>query len=182
MIEQPSSVPKVFGIIHLAYAGLGILAGIAGLANPLLTSLTTKPIITAAQTAGKSTEAYEAAIKEAAGYAMINGAIQIILAIFLAIAGIHLLKYRLKGAKLSKIWALVRIPLAIVFALTSLSPTKAMMVTQTELMGAEGNPLSGMMESMGNLSVIMNIVMLSVYPIVTLIFMTRPKVIASLKN
>lgn len=182
MMEQPSSVPKVFGIIHLIYAGLGILAGIAGLANPALTKLTTGPIIAQAREAGKSTEAYGAAISEVARYAMINGVIQITLAILLAVAGIQLLKYRLKGAKLSKIWAIVRIPLAIVFALISLNPTKAMMVTQNELMGAEGNPLAGMMESMGTLSVIMNILMLSIYPVVTLIFMTRPKVIAALKS
>ncbi|MEN8796713.1 MAG: hypothetical protein ABF328_08400, partial [Akkermansiaceae bacterium] len=179
--EQPSSVPKVFGIIHLVYAGLGMIGGLMGLANPALAKFTTGPILEIAKKSGKSTEAYESAVAETARYAMMNGVVQIALAILLLIAGLNLIKYQLKGAKLSKIWALARIPLAIVFSFLSMDATKRMMTTQNELIGT-GNPsMDNMMETMGTVGIVFGILMVSVYPILTLIFLSRAKVMASLK-
>ncbi|MFW2385350.1 MAG: hypothetical protein ACN4GG_05950 [Akkermansiaceae bacterium] len=181
VMEQPSSVPKVFGIIHLVYAGLGMIGGLMGLANPALAKFTTGPILEIAKKSGKSTEAYESAVAETARYAMINGVVQIALAILLLIAGLNLIKYQLKGAKLSKIWALARIPLAIVFSFLSMDATKRMMTTQNELIGT-GNPsMDNMMETMGTVGIVFGILMVSVYPILTLIFLSRAKVMASLK-
>lgn len=181
VIEQPSSVPKVFGIIHLVYAGLGMIGGLMGLANPALAKFTTGPILEIAKKSGKSTEAYESAVAETARYAMMNGVVQIALAILLLIAGLNLIKYQLKGAKLSKIWALARIPLAIVFSFLSMDATKRMMTTQNELIGT-GNPsMDNMMETMGTVGIVFGILMVSVYPILTLIFLSRAKVMASLK-
>lgn len=180
-LDAKSSVPKVFAIIHFVYAVLGLLTGAAALANPILTGITTKPIIEAAQNAGKSTAAYEAAVSEVTRYGMINGVIQFILAILLAIAGFNLLKYRLKGAQLSKLWALIRIPVAIMIGTLSMGATKAMMVTQAELMDTGGEAMSGMMNMMGTFSVIINVIFVCIYPVITLTFMTRKKVLASLK-
>lgn len=181
VMEQPSSVPKVFGIIHLVYAGLGMIGGLMGLANPALAKFTTGPILETAKKTGKSTEAYESAVAETARYAMMNGVVQIALAILLLIAGLNLIKYQLKGAKLSKIWALARIPLAIVFSFLSMDATKRMMTTQNELIGT-GNPsMDNMMETMGTVGIVFGILMVSVYPILTLIFLSRAKVMASLK-
>lgn len=181
VMEQPSSVPKVFGIIHLVYAGLGMIGGLMGLANPALAKFTTGPILEIAKKSGKSTEAYESAVAETARYAMMNGVVQIALAILLLIAGLNLIKYQLKGAKLSKIWALARIPLAIVFSFLSMDATKRMMTTQNELIGT-GNPsMDNMMETMGTVGIVFGILMVSVYPILTLIFLSRAKVMASLK-
>lgn len=181
VMEQPSSVPKVFGIIHLVYAGLGMIGGLMGLANPALAKFTTGPILETAKKTGKSTEAYESAVAETARYAMMNGVVQIALAILLLIAGLNLIKYQLKGAKLSKIWAVARIPLAIVFSFLSMDATKRMMTTQNELIGT-GNPsMDNMMETMGTVGIVFGILMVSVYPILTLIFLSRAKVMASLK-
>ena len=180
-LEQPSSIPKVFGIIHLVYAGLGVISGIASFGSSAFTKLTSGPIIEIAQKNGKSTAAYEAAIEQLGRYAMVNGIIQIALAILILIAGLNLLKYRLKGASLSRLWALIRIPCAIIIAALTMGPTSKMLAAQSDLISTDNTPMSGMMDAMGAFSVVMNVVMVSIYPIITLVFMTRQKVIASLK-
>lgn len=178
--QQRSSAPKVLGIIHFVYAGLGLIAGLSGVASPALTKLTTKPIIDAAQKVGKSSAEYQAAVQEIARLSLMNGVVQIVLAVLLAIAGFHLIKFRLKGAKLSKLWATIRIPAAIIFAFLSVGPTQKMMIAQSELMSAGDNPMVKLMDTIGSASVIMNVVFLSIYPIVTLAFMTRKKVVSAL--
>lgn len=180
--EQVSPVPKVFGIIHLVYGGLGGLMALLSFGTSKILELTSKPIIQQAEAAGKSPDAYLAAIDEVTKYSMIDGALKLILSVILIIAGINLIKYRLKGAKLSKIWAIARILVAIFVTIISSKASIAVSREQFALMGDEAASMGKMMESMATMGIVMGILTLSIYPIVTLIFMTRPKVIASLKN
>lgn len=95
-----------------------------------------------------------------------------ILAVLLLMAGIQLLKRKAAGAKLSKIWAIIRLIIAV--------PLVYLTVTaQAELMFAinEVAPTSLARASNG-VGIGLGIVVLCIYPLFTLIFMSQ----ATVKN
>ena len=168
LASAQSGVPKVFGILHIIYAVIGGCTGLLNLASPLLVKTAYAGVL---EKSGGN-PALQAVIDKLVTISMIDGASRLILAIILLIAGIQLLKRKASGAKLSKMWAVIRMIIAV--PLVYLTVT-----TQVELMSVIANAASTNVSTASNgVGIGLGIVILCIYPLVTLIFMSQ----ATVKN
>jgi hypothetical protein len=179
----PSSI-KVLGILHLIFAGYGILMGVFSLGGLLFQ----KKIMEIATSVGGNSNLLmqEAQVKFQQETVVVNytqAIFTLILAVLLIYAGINLLKSRDKGRKQTNLYAWTSIGLKIILIFMSLTivipATKRMIVS---LMGDVGGASSiassfdSILSYGAGFGVIIVYLIALIYPILCLVLLNKPKV------
>ena len=165
----PSPVPKVFGIIHICYAVLGGVGAFFG----LIAMFAMKMLAEKGGEEFKEIQPIVEAYSGMASYMYVDVALKLLLGVLLLVAGIGLLKRKAWAIKLSVVWAVSRMIIAAGMLFWGLSVAAEF---QDSLGGASGEQqvkIEQMTQSVGN---VMGIIMISVYPVVSLIFLTKKNV------
>lgn len=167
--SMPSSIPKVFGIIHIIYAGLGILTAAASVGAVAAM----KAFIPEGQ--AKELDTMLKAYESMANYAYVDVLIKVIFGIVLIVAGIGLLKKKSWSVGLSIFWSIARMVTMIVFTIVLAGPTKAFQekVQAASSGGAEMQEFQQMATGIGN---IVGVVMVCIYPVLCIIFLSKKRV------
>lgn len=177
MPPQRSAIPKVFGILHIIYASIGGLVALFGLGAGAILSAATDTIKTEAEKEGQDVSAFTEALDSMMTASMIQSAFSILFAILLLVAGIQLVRYKKSGGKLSTIWAIARIVVAIpVSFMAASAQTKFQDAIQD--LNPEGAALD--MSAFAGAGAVIGIILVSIYPILTLIFVNQAKAKESL--
>ena len=177
--QVPSSIPKVLGIIHIVYACLGMIGAAFGVLGMVVMKAIMAPDL------GDEVEGLDvffSAYDKMAMYSYIDAGIKVILGLVLLIAGIGLLKKKLWAQKLSVTWSVVRIIVGI--GMTILSYGAALQFQQdiadsTQTNGDQMDQF-GLQSSMQGVSSVMGVFVLSAYPVVSLILLSKKSVKDSL--
>ncbi len=167
LTQQPvrSSVPKVMGILHIVFASFGILGSLSA----FFTASIFKNI---PLTGNQDADVFVSAMEKMLTYTYIDAGVKIILGVLLLISGIKLLKYQASGLKLSNMWAYSRIIWAVIFAVISYSAT----IEFQQAMVANSPGAASIMKTAGTFGLIIGILILCIYPVVSLILLNRPNV------
>lgn len=175
MLGEPPVV-KVMAILHLVFAGIGLLGAVWGLfiaffGNPFLKLVATDPHLS------HQLEAQVQMQQKIAPMSIASGILSILVAIPMIIAGIQMLKRRRNGLKWSNIYAFSSLGakfVGFILALTILVPAmKEMtegMMQGAHVPGGAKNMMSGFMAG-GALG---GVLVSCVYPILTLVLLNRP--------
>ena len=163
-----SAAPKVFGILHIIYAAIGIVGALIGLgAGALMNS--------ARDQAGVDKEQLDsllAGMDDYLRYSYIDAGVKVVFGVILLIAGIKLLKYQKSGLKLTNLWGVTRILWMIAYTALSYPALKQFQESLTAL-----NPEAMKIQSsMNTVSMIIGIAVISIYPIVSMILLNRASV------
>ena len=174
----PTSIPKVFGIIHIVYACLGMI----GAAFGVLGMVAMKAMAPHLGDEVEGLDVFFSAYDKMAMYSYIDVGIKVILGLVLLIAGIGLLKKKLWAQKLSVTWSVVRIIVGI--GMTILSYGAALQFQQdiADFTQTNGDQMDqfGLQSSMQGVSSVMGVFVLSAYPVVSLILLSKKSVKDSL--
>ena len=167
---------NVLGIMHLVFAGFGVLGAIWGLfvaiaGNPFLKMMPHNPHMTQQFDA-------QMAMQEKISPMTITGSIlSLLVAIPMIIAGIQMLRKRRNGLKWSNIYAFsslgakfINLILALTILIPAMREMSEKMMGGTRLPGGTQNIMSGFMAG-GALG---GVVISCVYPILTLVLLNRP--------
>lgn len=125
----------------------------------------------------QESDAYKELLEKSFTYSYIDATVKIVLGILLIMAGIKLLKYQSKGVKLSNIWAIIRMIWGIGFICFTYSTTLELQ----QLLLASNPEMSSVMQASSTIGLVVGIVLLCVYPIISLILLNRPNVRKSLR-
>lgn len=177
LIGPPPAV-KVFGILHLVFAGLGTLSAVWGLfiaviGNPFLKLTAANPEMSGHLDA-------QIAMQEKINPMSITASIlSLLVAVPMIIAGIRMLKQRRNGLMWSNTYAWSSLGakvINLVLTVTILVP--AMQEMMRGITGGAPMPakFSGMMSGFMAGSAIIGVLVACVYPIVTLVVLNRPAV------
>ena len=170
--HEPSAV-KVFGVIHLVFAGLGFLTGAWTLLSSLFSHMFLDP----------KTPGYQAQIKmqtELHWVSLMTGAFLIILAILLLISGLKLVRSQPDGIRWSNRYAWTSIATKMISLVVTIG--WVLPLTQTamrEVMGSSGLPggaekgVMTAMSSMVAVSSVLTPVLSCIYPVLALYFLNR---------
>jgi len=170
-----SSIPKVFGIIHIVYAALGIMLSLA----TVVALFAAKAFV--GNLEGESNE-FNAMFDELGGlmiYIYVDGAVKIILGVVLLIAGIGLLKKKLWAKNISVFWAVARIVAAVGMTILTMGPAREFQEKMSEAGGSQQEQFQLALQGAGN---IIGVVLVCIYPVLTMIFLTKKHVTDSLKS
>lgn len=115
----------------------------------------------------------QSAIDRFATIAMVDGTIRIILAVVLLIAGIHLLQQKISGVKFTKFWAITRMIVADPLALFTIT-AKAEVTRLTAEAMANNSTVSDDHVTSSSMAIGFGVIILSTYPIISLISLSRP--------
>ncbi len=171
-MNQSSDIPKIFGIIHIVYAVIGGGMGLIGVISALFLQKTgVFSGIEKLQGEGGSMEGISSYMDELSRWSLIDGVVKIILAIILLFAGIMLLKRKIIGAKLSKLWAILRI-LSVV-PMSYFSTVATMKMQEGLFQGGSAAAATANVTSLTLLGAIVGNIFVIIYPIVTLVFMLK---------
>ncbi len=172
---EPTAV-KVFGVIHLVFAGLGFLGGAWNLASPFFSGLFLDP----------KNPAYATQIKmqaELQWVTLMTGVFAITLAVLLLISGLKLVNSKPEGVKWSNRYAWTSIAMKIVSLAVSigwvLPITQAMMremMAPAGLPGAAKDTMTSAMSGMAAVTSVLTPILSCIYPILALYFLSRPPV------
>lgn len=176
--EQPSGIPKVFGILHIIYAALGGIGALIGLGSGALVKTMFENLTKEAKEDGQDISPVTDALDGLMTVSMIQSAFSIGFAVLLLVAGIKLLKYQNSGRKLSNIWAIARIVVAVPLVFMSIS-AQTKFQDEIQKLAPEGTAMD--MGAMAGVGGVVGIILVSVYPIVSLILVNKPKSKAALK-
>ncbi len=174
----PTSIPKVLGIIHIVYACLGMIGAVVGVGA----IFAMKAVSNHVGDDVEDLDVFFSAYDKMAMYSYIDAGIKVILGLVLLIAGIGLLKKKLWAQKLSVTWSVVRIIVGI--GMTILSYGAALQFQQdiTEFTQTNGDQVDqfGLQSSMQGVSSVIGVFVLSAYPVVSLILLSKKSVKDSL--
>lgn len=109
---------------------------------------------------------------------MIQSVVAIVFAALLLVAGIKLLKYQDSGRKLSNIWAISRMVVAIPLAFMAIS---AQATLQEEIQNLSKQTSGLDMSAMAGVGGLISIVLVCIYPVLSLVFVNQDKSKAALK-
>jgi hypothetical protein len=172
---DPSAV-KVFGIMHLVLAGLGVLMALWG----LFIALAGNPFLKLTHSMPEMKAQYEAqmAMQEKLNpYSIATSVLSLLVAIPMVIAGIKMLKRQKSGLKWSNRYAIFSLAakvITLILALTFVVP--AMQEMTGEIMGEAKIPkaASGIIGASMAGGTIIGVVMTCIYPVLSLIILNRP--------
>lgn len=186
-----SGAPKVFGILSIIFASLGLLAGLSsscmGMAGSMMGNLGNMPHGREMSDAD-AREVFQmiGTVYSAMGY---QGLIVLLMSGFLLVVGVGQLGYRRWGAKLSVIWgaaALVALGGMVLIALLVIGPAYEEFFRKvTEQAARQGGkqpelPSGFFGTLMGGGSALFQVFFYAPYPILLLAFFTRPRVKAAM--
>lgn len=174
-VGQRSTIPKVFGIINIVLAILGSIGALFGLVSVFgMRALADMADDASLTKMAEAIDVYKP-------YILADLVVKIGLGVLLILGGVKLLKYKLQGAKLTKVWALIRIGWALVFPLVSYS---AMMEYQKAIASIQADGGEAMMAMQGGvitiIQMVIGIAMVCVYPILSILFLRKEDVQKSL--
>ncbi len=163
-----SNVPKVFGIIHIIYAVLGIGMSLVGVVSFLFAD----KMMGAGLYGEQQIAEYMSVVNKIAPYTYLDTAVRIALGIMLFISGIKLIKYQYSGLKLSNFWSISRVLWLIIFTALTYSITKEIQQAAVKL-----NPeTAAIQSSIGTVTMLFTIVPFCIYPILSYILLNRASV------
>jgi len=180
-----SAVPKVFGILHLVFGGIGLVMYLFGLVMMVFRNR-----LQEMQFASYPEEIREQ-MKEAMqpmyatqSWDVVSSVGSLILAVFLLVAGFHLVKYRRKGLKVSNVYSVLSI-LHKLFAVAVVVFIKMPMMEEVResLENIHGGSSAAMAAAMGPFAMIMGVLMvvlMMVYPVLSYIMLNKKQVKDSL--
>ncbi len=167
---------KVFGVLHLVLAGIGILGALWGLfialvGNPFLKSLQSIPEM-------KAQYDIQIAMQEKIGpYSAITSALSLLIAIPMIIAGIKMLKKRRTGLKWSNIYAISSLGAKVailIITITILVPAMQEMTRGIAGKGKTEETFTNIMNMTMTGSAIIGVVITCIYPVLSLAILNRP--------
>ncbi len=167
--QSETPVPKVFGILHLIYAVLGAGVAIMGVVSRVVM----KMVVESGPKAGEQLKPVMQMWDNMAVYLYVDLAVKVVLGFILFIAGVGLLKRRAWSLKLSFVWSVSRIILVIVMTAWGMHEVAKNQHLLLELQPNSSNEMQQIGQYTGNL---VGVVILCIYPIVSLIFLSRTKV------
>ncbi len=182
-VETPSavttSIPKVFGIIHIVYACIGMVGAIFGVGVFLLM----ETVLTKTGGEIQEMDAFLEAYSTMAIYTYIDAGIKIMLGVCLLVAGIGLLKRRLWAQKVSILWAVVRVVVAIVMTVVTYGASIEFQERMAEVTQSQQGQIeqSQFQANIQNLSSVFSVIMVCIYPVLTIIFLSKKVVKDSLQ-
>jgi len=165
----PTPVPKVFGIIHICYAVLGAVISFFG-----LVAMVAMKVL--AEKGGEEFKGMRPIIDAYGGmanYMYVDVALKLILAVMLLVAGIGLLKRKVWSIKLSVAWAVSQMLVAGGMLFWGLSVASEF---QEKLGGAQSVDQEQFQQVSQGVGNVMGIIIILVYPVLTLIFLTKKNV------
>lgn len=175
-LGQPQTV-KIFGIMHLVFAGFGVLGLIWGIAT-LAFDMPANPFIPAPRTPQMVQQAQmQAAMQEKLmPMTLITNAISVVVIALMTIAGIQLLKKRRGGLKWSNRYAIASlIAKVIAIVLTFIYMLPAMKEMMENMPGSSGmGPAADIMVPAMIGGVIIGSLVSCAYPVIVLILLNRP--------
>lgn len=175
MLGEPPAV-KVLAILHLVFAGIGLLGAVWGLfiaffGNPFFKLMATDPHMS------RQLEAQVQMQQKIAPMSIATGILSILVAVPMIIAGVRMLKKRRDGLKWSNIYAFsslgaksVNFILALTILVPAMSDMTEGMMHGARVPGGAKNMMSGFMAG-GALG---GVLISCVYPILTLVLLNRP--------
>lgn len=169
----PTAVPKVFGIINIVYACLGMMTGLAGVAA----MFAMKAMMGRAGGEVKEAKMFVEAFDDLMIYSYIDVAFKVVLGLVLLAAGIGLLKKKMWGQRLCLFWAVGRMVVAVGMVLLTLGPTREFQEKVNQMGGEQQEQFQQMAQGVGS---VMGIVFISIYPVLCLVFLTKKTVRDSL--
>ena len=174
----PTSIPKVFGIIHIVYACLGMIGAAFGVLGMVAMKAMAPHLGDEVEGLDGFFEAYE----KMAVYTYIDSGLKVILGLVLLIAGIGLLKKKRWAQKLSVTWSVVRIVVGIGMTVFSYGVTLQFQQDIADFTQTNGDQVDqlGLQSSMQGVSSVMGVFVLSIYPVVSLILLSKKSVKDSL--
>jgi hypothetical protein len=172
--REPGAI-KVFGVIHLVLAGLGLLGGLWNLASPFVTRMLIP----------KNNPSFEVQMRiqdSMKGFTIAGGILGIGLGVLLLISGLKLVRSRPDGVKWSAIysWSSIGSKLAmLVVTMVWLQPR--MRAAMRELMEASkdtpgADAMFALMEPIMGVSMVITPLIYCTYPLLALYFLSRPPV------
>ncbi|WP_367873894.1 hypothetical protein [Luteolibacter sp. Populi] len=172
---EPGAV-KVFGVMHLIFAAMGLFWGLYSLFSPFLAHLFVSP----------KDPSYELQMKLQADLKWVNlgtGVMVLVLAGLMLVAGLKLIRSDPDGVKWSILYAWIsiasKIISAIVGVLVVVPATKAMMRGVFESSGMPagmGGQMASIMDTMMSVSGVASPLISCTYPALVIYFFTRPGV------
>lgn len=167
---QPQTV-KVFGILHLIFAGFGLLGLVWAVmlltvGNPVFLLMPKTPEMAA------QVKAQETMQEQMMSATVVSSLLTLIIAIVMIIAGIKLLKKRRDGLKWSNRYAWTSLAAKAVNVVIAFGFT--MPVVKGSISSAGGATPFGSPETIMIFSMVLGIVISCIYPILTLALLNRP--------
>jgi len=174
MAPVKTAIPKVFGIIHIVYASLGIVGAIFSVGFFLFM----KMVMSDAGAEMQEMEVFLDAYNDMAIYSYIDAAVKIVLGIVLLVSGIGLLKRKLWAQKASIFWSVVRIIAVIVITVVTYGPSRQLQDKMSEMSQNQPGQFDqgAFQSSIQGASSVLSIVILAIYPVVCLIFLSKKSV------
>ena len=175
----PTSIPKVFGIIHIVYACLGMIGAAFGVLGMVVMKAIMAPDL------GDEVEGLDGffeAYEKMAVYTYIDSGLKVILGLVLLIAGIGLLKKKRWAQKLSVTWSVVRIVVGIGMTVFRYGVDLQFQQAIADFTQTNGDQMDqlGLQSSMQGVSSVIGVFVLSAYPVVSLILLSKKSVKDSL--
>jgi hypothetical protein len=173
---EPAAI-KVFGIIHLVFAGLGLISGLWTIASPFVTPMFLP----------KNDPSFQLQMRlqeELRGFSIGSAIISLGLAVLLLISGIKLVRSQPGGIKWSAIYSWTSVGAKLVMLVVSvvwiIPQTRATMHKLLETQGAKAGPgadkVLAFMEPMMATSMVVSPLIACIYPLLALFFLSRRNV------
>jgi len=166
---MPTAVPKVFGIIHIVYACLGIIVSLLGIVSMFVMKAMMEKMSGDMKEAQMFLDAYDKLMV----YTFIDAGLKLILGVVLLAAGIGLLKKKLWAQKMSMFWAVARIVVAAGMIFLTHGVTQEFQESARQIGGNQEEVFQKVMQGIGN---VMGVIFIGIYPVLCLVFLSKKKV------
>ncbi len=165
----PTAVPKVFGIIHIVYACLGMIVSIFGVVGMFVLKTMMGKMSEEMKEAQLFLDAYDKLMV----YTFIDAGLKMVLGLVLLAAGIGLLKKKLWAQKVSMFWAVARIVVAVGMIFLTLGATREFQESARQIGGNQQEDFQQAIQGVGN---VMGVIFIGIYPLFCLIFLSKKNV------
>ena len=162
-------VPKVFGIIHIVYACLGMIVSLFGVVGMFFMKAMMEKMSGEMKEAQLFLDAYDKLMV----YTFIDAGLKVVLGLVLLTAGIGLLKKKLWAQKMSMFWAVARIAVAVGMIVLTLGATREFQESARQIGGDQQEDFQQAIQGVGN---VMGVIFIGIYPLICLIFLSKKNV------
>jgi hypothetical protein len=174
--QGPPPAIKVFGILHLVFAGLGVIGAVWG----LFVAIAGNPFLFLGSSNSQLNPQLNAQLAMQAKInpmTITSSLLSLMVAIPMIIAGVQLLKNRSNGLKWSNAYAysslgakMINLILTITIMLPAMQEMTRGIIGNSQMPGSVSGIMSGMMVA----GAIGGVLVSCIYPVLTLVFLNRP--------